>query len=275
MILKAQQLGIKFIAGERVGRFEGTIGGGAGDVGGIRTADGLEHRADRVLMACGPWTPSLVPELDGLITVVGHPLAYVKVPEEIAHKFHSDVFPGWAADISRTGWYGFPADPSTGNMLKLGVHGNGFVTRVRLPDGRECSVPVPGALPPASGLTQFRHFVDATFPELRDAPIVKTRLCYYCDTWDMYFYISAVPGRPNLFVATGGSGHAFKFTPVLGDIIADCVEGKANALAGDRFSWRTPPARNHTAAEPARKADGVPDEYHPTIAQLNALHSKL
>ena len=38
-------------------------------------------------------------------------------------------------------------------------------------------------------------------------------------------------------VATGGSGHAFKFAPVLGALIADLALGVPHPLA-DRFRWR-------------------------------------
>jgi glycine/D-amino acid oxidase-like deaminating enzyme len=40
-----------------------------------------------------------------------------------------------------------------------------------------------------------------------------------------------------LIVAAGGSGHAFKFAPVLGPLTADVVERKPNAWA-ERFRWR-------------------------------------
>jgi glycine/D-amino acid oxidase-like deaminating enzyme len=38
-------------------------------------------------------------------------------------------------------------------------------------------------------------------------------------------------------VATGGSGHAFKFAPVLGDLVADAAEGAPPPLGG-KFAWR-------------------------------------
>lgn len=61
--------------------------------------------------------------------------------------------------------------------------------------------------------------------------------CFYCDTPDGDFLIDRVPGHPALFVASGGSGHAFKFAPVLGDIIADVVEGNLERQTA-RFRWR-------------------------------------
>ncbi|MCA1595892.1 MAG: sarcosine oxidase, partial [Chloroflexi bacterium] len=78
---------------------------------------------------------------------------------------------------------------------------------------------------------------------------VYTRVCLYTDTWDGHFWIAPDPDRPGLVVATGGSGHAFKFAPVLGEIIADAVEGHENASL-DRFRWRPEvrPARSDEAA---------------------------
>jgi glycine/D-amino acid oxidase-like deaminating enzyme len=37
------------------------------------------------------------------------------------------------------------------------------------------------------------------------------------------FVIDAVPGRRRVFVAAGGSGHGFKFAPVMGELIAAVV----------------------------------------------------
>ena len=63
-------------------------------------------------------------------------------------------------------------------------------------------------------------------------------MCLYFDTWDGDFWISRDPNREGLVVATGGSGHAFKFGPVLGALAADALEGVQNSYS-DRFAWRT------------------------------------
>jgi len=99
-----------------------------------------------------------------------------------------------------------------------------------------------------SELARVRAFARATFPGLADAPIAESRLCLYADTWDGDFYIDHDPERPGLFVATGGSGHAFKFAPILGRVAADTVEGTPNRYAS-HFAWRP---RGHGKKEQAR-----------------------
>ena len=62
-------------------------------------------------------------------------------------------------------------------------------------------------------------------------------MCVYTDTFDGDFLISRHPEVEGLTVASGGSGHGFKFGPVLGRLIADAVEGTPNPYL-DRYAWR-------------------------------------
>ena len=95
----------------------------------------------------------------------------------------------------------------------------------------------------------FTDFLASTFPDLAGSRIHSRRLCFYCDSWDGDFWIDWDPGRKGLLVATGGSGHGFKFAPLIGALIADKVEAKANEWES-RFRWR--PVRE-SRAEAARK----------------------
>jgi glycine/D-amino acid oxidase-like deaminating enzyme len=78
---------------------------------------------------------------------------------------------------------------------------------------------------------------------------VFTRVCLYCDTWDGHFWIARDPGREGLVLATGGSGHAYKFAPRLGALSADAVEGRENDYSR-KFRWRPEihPEQNEEAA---------------------------
>jgi glycine/D-amino acid oxidase-like deaminating enzyme len=192
-------------------------------VSGVRTADGRTFHADIVLAATGAWTPALLPDLDGVMWATGQPVVHFEVPEP--GNWQAPRFPVWAADISRTGWYGFPArDDGT---LKIGRHGRG---RPVHPDEPRTVLP--------SETAEFREFLAGSLPRLASAPIVGTRLCLYCDTFDGDFWIDHDPRRTGLVVAAGDSGHGFKFAPVLGALIADVIEGRPNAHAS-RFRWRT------------------------------------
>lgn len=77
------------------------------------------------------------------------------------------------------------------------------------------------------------------------SPFVSTRLCWYADTPHGHWLVGRHPGWDGLFVATGDSGHAFKFLPVLGERVLDVLEhehGKAasnDALVAELASkWR-------------------------------------
>lgn len=204
-----------------------------GRVAGVRTAEGEELKADYVIVAAGSWTPSLLPELEEFMWAVGQPVFHFRVEEVEAYQ--PPNFVTWAADISNSGWYGFPAlDDGT---LKIANHGPGKRQPADAP--REVD---------AGTEEMFRAFFRSALPGLAEAPMISNRLCMYCDTWDGDFWIDHDPNRRGLVVATGGSGHGFKFAPILGPIIADVVEGKPNRYA-ERFRWR---ARGELKTEYAR-----------------------
>ena len=202
-------------------------------VSGVRLTDGTELDADHVVVSAGAWTPILLPWLEGLLRPVGQPVIHFGV--ERADDFRGPHFPPYAADTSGSGWYGFPA--LSDGRLKLGHHGNGAVVH---PDDR-------GTVSDAH-IRRARAFLAEAMPTLVDAPVVGTRICLYCDAVDGDLLIAADPAREGLVVASGGSGHGFKFAPMIGQIVADVVEGRANRWS-HRFRWRTSAA---PGAEQAR-----------------------
>jgi glycine/D-amino acid oxidase-like deaminating enzyme len=175
-------------------------------------------------VAAGAWTPVLLPHLAALLEPVGQPVFHFQPADAALFSWPRMVT--WTGDVKATGWYGFAA--SSQGVVKIANHGAGVAVDPRnprqVPEGAE---------------QRFRAFLRDALPALADAPLADQRLCLYCDTPDGDFLIDRDPARPGLVVATGGSGHAFKFAPVLGGIIADVVEDKENACA-QRFAWRTP-----------------------------------
>jgi glycine/D-amino acid oxidase-like deaminating enzyme len=178
---------------------------------------------DLVVMAAGAWTPYVLPFTRRFFRATGQPVFHLR-PRQ-SELFTPERFPVFGADISTTGYYGFPLGRE--GVVKIANHG----------PGREMSPESPDRAVTPQEEKDLREFLSGTFPTLVDAPIVHTRICLYCDTHDGHFWIAPDPERLGLIVATGDSGHGFKFAPVLGEIIADAAEGKSNPLL-EKFRWR-------------------------------------
>ncbi len=204
-----------------------------GRVVGIRDTRGVEWRADITVAALGAWTTEHLPWLGDRLWATAQTVFHFR-PED-ASLWRAPQFPVWAADIGITGWYGFPANAE--GVVKVANHGPGRRVRASeprsLPEGEE---------------GRFRGFLRRTFPALAQAPVAASRVCLYGDSFDGHFLIDHDPERPGLFVAAGDSGHAFKFTPVLGELVADGVECRSNPWLS-RFAWRQ---RTVRGAESAR-----------------------
>lgn len=196
----------------------------AGRVTGVRTRSGETFHAGHVLVAAGSWTHLLVPELAPYMRATGHPVFHLRPADPEA--FSTPRFTVFTADVSKTGWYGFPLHPHEG-VVKIANHGVG----VRLNPATDERVVT------AEDEAHLRAFLKESMPELAEAPIVYTRRCLYADTLDEHLWIDRHPDLEGLSVATGGSGHGFKFAPILGDLIADAVQGRENEWLS-RFRWR-------------------------------------
>jgi glycine/D-amino acid oxidase-like deaminating enzyme len=207
-----------------------------GRVNGIVLGDEERIAGDVVIMAVGAWTPYVLPFTRKYFRATGQPVFHLKPHEP--DLFAPKRFPVFGADISMTGYYGFPANRE--GVVKIANHG----------PGREMSPESPVRVVTSEEEKKLREFLSWTFPALAEAPIVYTRICLYCDTCDGHFWIAPDPERPGLILATGDSGHGFKFAPVLGEIIADVAEEKPNPLL-HKFRWR-PEVRFGANKEAAR-----------------------
>ncbi|KAF2029381.1 hypothetical protein EK21DRAFT_89798 [Setomelanomma holmii] len=193
---KARKAGAYFVLEPSAGAFASFITSPDGRIAGIVTKDGKQHQADLTIMACGGWTPALLPQLDGLC-----------------------------------GLYGFPRDED--GYMKLGYRGTKYTNPQKQEDGKERSVPVTRWTEqeqlkqiPSQAMKVLKCFTDEYLPELGEESIdiALTRVCWYTDTFDNHFIIDHVPGREGSFVATGGSGHAFKYLPNIGNWVVDVLE---------------------------------------------------
>jgi glycine/D-amino acid oxidase-like deaminating enzyme len=232
LIARAKSLGVELREGARFSELDESDD----RVGGIVLDNGQRIPGDLVVMTIGAWTPYILPFTQKFFRATGQPVFHLKPRQP--ELFAPERFPVFGADISTTGYYGFPL--SREGVVKIANHGPG---REMSPDSSERAVT-------PQDEEDLREFLSRTFPTLANAPIVYTRICLYCDTHDGHFWIAPDPERIGLIVATGDSGHGFKFAPVLGEIIADATEGKSNPLL-EKFRWR-PEIRAGQQKEAAR-----------------------
>ena len=85
----------------------------------------------------------------------------------------------------------------------------------------------------------LRAFAERYFPE-GAGPALSMTGCMFENTPDGHFIVDRLPGLPQVLVAGGGSGHGFKFCPVIGEILAElAIDGETRYDIGlfrvDRF----------------------------------------
>lgn len=207
---------------------------------GVQLSDGATTlRADLTVLATGAWTPSLI-NLSGRAVATGQVVAYLPLtPAEQARLANVPTL----LNLS-TGY--FIITPSA-NTLKIARHAYGYLNPVTGSDGDLFSTPMthlthptaPTLVPQAEQVAMraaLRQMVP--WPELADRPFSSTRLCWYTDTPDGDFIIDHHPDYKGLFVATGASGHGFKFLPCIGEKIVDCIQGHCPEAFKEKWTFK-------------------------------------
>jgi monomeric sarcosine oxidase len=118
--------------------------------------------------------------------------------------------PCFAFDLDDDFYYGFPM--LDGKTVKLAAHRAG--DWVSSPDELSLPSPDPGRL------VQVQEFVKKHLPHVTPK-LARFKPCLYTMTPDEHFIIDKHPKHPEVFFAAGFSGHGFKFTPVVGEALAE------------------------------------------------------
>jgi glycine/D-amino acid oxidase-like deaminating enzyme len=179
----------------------------------VKLSDGTTLSSGLAIFACGPWLPTVLPGvMKGFIKRVRSEVFYVGSP------------PG---DLSYH-WERFPNLWSNGIGYSLSDVDYGFKVAPRGP-GTQTIDPDKDERIVSPILWEWaRRFVKLRTPGLVDQPIVASRVCNLEDSDNEHFIIDTHPDCSNLWIAGGGSGHAFKMGPALGEYIADRVIGGAD-----------------------------------------------
>jgi sarcosine oxidase len=197
---------------ERAGaelRFEERVSGWSSDGSSVSvTTDRATYHADKLVIAAGAWLPKLVPELDLPLSVERNVLFWYE-PARSPELFEPDQFPVWILESDdEHAFYGFPNVHSQG--VKVARHHGG---RPADPDAvdRDAS---------DSDERPVREFIKRYMPRANGRRL-DSRVCMYTNTPDFNFILDFHPDNERVVIASPCSGHGFKFSNVIGSIVAD------------------------------------------------------
>jgi sarcosine oxidase len=183
----------------------------------------------RLVLTAGPWLPGLIgPPYSGHLKVYRQVLYWFDIRKEAGGLFAPGRFPVfiWNLPDKKYGIYGFPAVDGPGGGVKIATEQlektttPGTIDRVV---SREETVEM------------YENFVAPYFPGLTGRCPKNPVTCMYTATEGARFLIDWHPGHRNVFVVSPCSGHGFKHSPAVGEVVAQTVLGEQSKLDRSEF----------------------------------------
>jgi glycine/D-amino acid oxidase-like deaminating enzyme len=185
----------------------------------VRTDDGQKIDADAFVFACGPWLPSLFPDVVG---------SHVRATRQDVFYFGTPAGDRGFSDPDLPVWMDFAAGTRAGQIYGIPSAGqSGF----KVADDAAGPVIDPSTVErvvSAEGVERIRAFLARRFPALAGAPLVGAEVCQYESTPDDHLIVDRHPRTSNVWIVGGGSGHGFKMGPALGQLVASLVLGECD-----------------------------------------------
>lgn len=180
-----------------------------------------QYEAAALILAAGPWMPGLLGSLRVPLEIERQVVHWVE-PRNHPERFVNGPLPTYIMEYG-TGnrWYGFPQGP---RGIKVALHHQGRVTEPNAVDP-----------PTADDRRNILNVLERYMPDAAGR-VLESGTCMYTNTPDEDFVIDLHPAHRRVVIASPCSGHGFKFSIVIGEILADL------ALEG-RTEWDLSPFR--------------------------------
>ncbi|KAF5860514.1 hypothetical protein ETB97_001414 [Aspergillus alliaceus] len=210
---------------------------------GVKVATGETLPCARVILATGSWTSHLL-DLRGAAVLTCNPVASIRLSkDETAELSKQPVICNLPSGV-----FVFPPTPN--GILKVARHDYGYETTM-VARSRPCTQPWSSTSAPKlvkshfttnfipdKADTAFRAGLTLLLPRFKDRPWIKRKLCWYSDTRNGDFIVDYHPSISGLFLATGDSGHCFKFLPVICGHVSDIFEDKTPGIHRARWVFK-------------------------------------
>ena len=166
--------------------------------------------ADSLVVTAGAWAGSLLSEL-GLqlpLSPVRKTFAWFEADDNL---YHHKEFPAFSFETGIGLYYGFPS--INGSGLKVGRHDGGNAIN---PDEL-----IPGFGERAEDEGDLIQFLHTFMPGKK--PLKYGKTCIYTLTPDEKFVIDLHPNYAHVAIAAGFSGHGFKFSSAVGQVLSQLI----------------------------------------------------
>ena len=218
-LLLAERRGATLKRGEKVRGF-------TDDGAGVRVrTDRGDYACDRLVISAGAWVRDfLPPQLQRLITVRRQVLFWFDIARD-PEMFAPDRCPVfiWELPVEDRVIYGFPAVDGPSGGVKIATEHQGVATT---PDTVDRAVtPDEAARTHAECIAPFMPAVSSR--------CLKSTACLYTVTPDAGFVIDHHPESDRVTVVSACSGHGFKHSAAIGEVVA-----KGMTLGSAASSWR-------------------------------------
>lgn len=221
-----------------------------GRVAGVRTTSGEDIKADKIVLATGAWTSSILAEVEDKLDIseserVEKQLAAAAVG--VVHYKMSEAEMESLSDMPVV-VYGEHGEviplPAENRLLKY-TNAKTFTNTITTSSGHKISIPperdqhaVPEALKQETEAIMSSQ-VMPTFSQNKKADY--WRLCWDARTPTQDWLLTRHPHSQlsNLYIASGGSFHGYKFLPVIGKHMVNVLNGTGNGSEKDKaWGWK-------------------------------------
>lgn len=178
------------------------------------------YRAHRLVVTAGAWSGKVLADLGLPLRPERVPMLWFE-PTASAEQFALGRLPIWLWDAGEPGlFYGFPQLEWPG--VKVARHHSGNFCD---PDTIQREVTL-------ADEARIRAFLAEHIP-LLDGRLTAARICMYTNSPDAHFIVDRHPQHASVVFAGGFSGHGFKFSSVIGEILADLATDRQPTPASD------------------------------------------
>lgn len=224
-----------------------------GKLTGIRASTGQIYTADKIVLATGAWTSTLLSPLEDAlhisepdrieqqITCVGRLSAYYTIPEQQVQAIIKSKMPV----VVVGGQIDFIPPSIPNKTVKINDLKTEVLNYTTTPSGQRISAPLRGLdqsrIPPHLRI-QSEQVISAALPHFTSHHTpARWRICFDAVTpsEDFLICVHPHPKLTNLVVATGGSFHSYKFLPIIGRYVAKVLSGEGCGEEKDRtWGWK-------------------------------------